>query len=95
VSTSSWASLVIAGVAACCGQHQHQSDLRHQLRQRDRIDRRRLDLQCRDDERLQPTGPQQAVGSSPLGLALNDSTNTVYALSQLGLGAMSIFGGSP
>jgi DNA-binding beta-propeller fold protein YncE len=39
--------------------------------------------------------PQQAVGSSPLGLAVNDSTNTVYALTQLGLGAMSIFGGSP
>ena len=39
--------------------------------------------------------PQQAVGSSPLGLAVNDGTNTVYALTQLGLGAMSIFGGSP
>jgi DNA-binding beta-propeller fold protein YncE len=39
--------------------------------------------------------PQEAVGSSPFGLAVNDSTNTVYALTQLGLGAMSIFGGSP
>jgi DNA-binding beta-propeller fold protein YncE len=39
--------------------------------------------------------PQQAVGSQPNGLAVNDSTNTVYALTQLGPGATSIFGGSP
>lgn len=38
--------------------------------------------------------PQQAVGSQPYGLAVNDNTNTVYALTQLGAGAMSIFGGA-
>jgi DNA-binding beta-propeller fold protein YncE len=38
--------------------------------------------------------PQQAVGSQPNGLAVNDSTNTVYALTQLGPGATSIFGGA-
>ena len=38
---------------------------------------------------------QQAVGSQPLGLAINDNTNTVYALTQLGAGAMSIFAGAP
>ena len=36
----------------------------------------------------------QAVGSEPFGLAANDSTNTVYAFTTLGLGATSIFGGS-
>jgi DNA-binding beta-propeller fold protein YncE len=39
--------------------------------------------------------PQQAVGSQPSGLVVNDSTNTVYALTQLGAGAMSIFAGAP
>jgi DNA-binding beta-propeller fold protein YncE len=38
---------------------------------------------------------QQAVGSQPNGLVVNDNTNTVYALTQLGAGAMSIFGGAP
>jgi DNA-binding beta-propeller fold protein YncE len=35
----------------------------------------------------------QAVGSQPYGLVVNDSTNTVYAFTTLGLGATSIFGG--
>jgi DNA-binding beta-propeller fold protein YncE len=38
---------------------------------------------------------QQAVGSQPNGLAVNDNTNTVYALTLLGAGAMAIFGGAP
>jgi len=35
----------------------------------------------------------QAVGSLPFGLAVEDSTDTVYAFTGLGLGATSIFGG--
>lgn len=35
----------------------------------------------------------QAVGSEPYGLTVNDSTDTVYAFTTLGLGATSIFGG--
>jgi DNA-binding beta-propeller fold protein YncE len=35
----------------------------------------------------------QAVGSLPFGLAVDDSTDTVYAFTGLGLGATSIFGG--
>jgi DNA-binding beta-propeller fold protein YncE len=38
---------------------------------------------------------QQAIGSAPNGLAVNDITNTVYAFSLLGPGAMSIFTGAP
>lgn len=39
--------------------------------------------------------PAQTVGSQPFGLAVNDSTNIVHAFTQLGDGAISIFGGSP
>lgn len=35
----------------------------------------------------------QWVGSQPNGLAVNDSTDTVYTLTGPGLGATSIFGG--
>lgn len=39
--------------------------------------------------------PAQPVGSQPDGLAVNDNTNTVYALTQQGPGAMSVFQGAP
>jgi DNA-binding beta-propeller fold protein YncE len=39
--------------------------------------------------------PAQNVGSLPFGLTVDDATNTVYALTLGGLGATSIFGGSP
>ena len=39
--------------------------------------------------------PAQNVGSLPFGLAVDDDTNTVYALTLGGLGATSIFAGSP
>jgi DNA-binding beta-propeller fold protein YncE len=39
--------------------------------------------------------PEQAVGSQPWDLAVNDDTNTVYAFCPFGAGSMSIFRGRP
>jgi DNA-binding beta-propeller fold protein YncE len=39
--------------------------------------------------------PAQNVGSLPVGLTVDDDTNTVYAFTLGGLGATSIFAGSP
>ena len=39
--------------------------------------------------------PLYPVGSLPIGLAVNPETNTVYAMTFLVVGSMSIFGGRP
>ncbi len=38
--------------------------------------------------------PEQAVGSQPFGLAVNEETNTIYAMNILAPGSMSIFRGT-
>lgn len=39
--------------------------------------------------------PEQAVGSQPYGLAVDQATNSIYAMNQLGLGSTSVFRGRP
>jgi DNA-binding beta-propeller fold protein YncE len=39
------------------------------------------------------TAPEQAVGSQPFGIAVNQTSNTVYAMNLFGAGSMSIFSG--
>ena len=41
----------------------------------------------------QSPAPEQAVGSQPIGIAVNPNTDTVYALNSFGRGSISIFAG--
>lgn len=43
--------------------------------------------------RCRVPAPEQAVGSQPYGLAVDQATNSIYAMNQLGLGSTSVFRG--